>query len=152
MVMYRPGSRARLEQRALPAIRRDAKVFVCKLCRYPAARSTVQKSYLNEKRLVDLFDRVRFFGEGGGKCVHANRPALILLNDRQQQLAINLVETVTVHFEHLQRGLRRRQIDLPSAAHLRVIAHPTEKAIRNSWRSPRPAGDLQCALAIDLNS
>src|SRR4051794_1110305 len=92
---------------------------------HPPTRRSVQESDLNEKWLVDFFDRVGFFSKGSGQCIHSYRAALIFLDNRKQQSAIHFVETVAVYFEHLQRGLRGGQIDFAVATHLGVITHPS---------------------------
>jgi hypothetical protein len=47
----------------LPAIGRDSEVIIGKLGRYPAPRSAVQEADLNQKQLVNFFNRVGLFGE-----------------------------------------------------------------------------------------
>src|ERR1035441_3952280 len=120
--------RASLEQRLLPsgigAWPLDAEVFICQMCCHPAAWGAIEKANLDEEWLVDFLDRVRFFGERRRQGVHAHRPALVFLDDGQQQLAVDLVEAVTIDLEHLQRGLGGWLVDLARAAHLRVVAHP----------------------------
>src|ERR1039457_7728138 len=96
--------RAPLEQRLLPSRIRawplDAEVFICQMCCHPSARRPVEETNLDEEGLVDLFDRVGLFGERWRQRVHAHRAALILLDDGQQQLAVNLVEAVAIDLEH----------------------------------------------------
>src|SRR5207244_856945 len=109
------------EQRALPSAGSNSEVFVGELRGNPAAGCAVQESNLDQEGLVDFLDRLRLFGEGGGQCVHAYWSALVFLDDRQQQLAVDVIETVAVNFQHLERGLSGGQVDLAGAAHLRVI-------------------------------
>ena len=72
---------------------------------HPAARCPIQKSNLNQERLVYFLERVLFFGQRRSQRPQPNRPAIIFLNNCQQQAAIDLVETVRVHFKHGQRAL-----------------------------------------------
>src|SRR5947209_685808 len=115
-------------------------MIVGELCGHAAPWSPIQETDLNQERLVNLFNRVRFFGEGRGESVNADRTTLVFFNDCQQQAAIDFVETIAVHFEHLQRGLRCRQVDLPGTADLRIIAYTAEQAIGNSRSASRAAG------------
>src|SRR5215469_2281838 len=142
----------RLEQRTLPPRRTDSEVLVGQLRRHSPAWCAVEESNLNQKGLIDLFDRLRLFGQHRRQGVHAHWPALILLDDREQQLAVNFVKTVAVDLEHLQRRLRRRQIDLSCAADLRVIAHPAQQTIGDARRSPRTAGDLKRSRPVNRHA
>src|SRR5205809_6246724 len=103
-------SGAILEQRTLFPVRRDSEMLVGELRGHPSSRSSIEKSDLNQKRLVDFFDRIRLFSKCGRQRVHPYRPALVFLDDRQQQFPIYLVEAVAINFEHLQGSLRGRQI------------------------------------------
>ena len=80
-------------------------MFVSQLSGDAAAWRSVQESDLDKEWLVDLLDRVGFLGEGSGEGVHPYRTPLILLDNRQQQLPVNFVEAMTIHFQHVQRGL-----------------------------------------------
>src|SRR6185369_11467941 len=123
-------------------------MFICELRRDPPPRSPVQKSNLNQERLVNFLDRIRFFCQRRGQRVHPNRPSLVFLNNRQQELAVNFVKSVFVDFEHLQRGLRRGQINLSCASHLGVVPHPPQQSVRNPRSPSRPAGNLQSPFTI----
>src|ERR1035441_4977044 len=96
--------RAPLEQRLLPSRIRawplDAEVFICQMCCHPSARRPVEETNLDEEWLVDFLDRVWLFGERRRQGVHAHRPALVFLDDGQQQLAVDLVEAVAIDLEH----------------------------------------------------
>src|SRR5579862_1860473 len=141
-----------LEQRALPARGFDSEIIIGKLGRHTAPGSAVEKADLHEKGLVNFLDRVGLFSQDGSKGIHTHWPALIFLDNRKQQPAIHFIETVLVHFQHLQSGSSRWQIDYARAAHLRVIAYPAQQPIGNSRRSPRPAGYLGGAGVIDANA
>ena len=49
--------------------------------------------------------RVALFADRGGQAADADRAAAELVDDRAQQPAIDLVEAVLVHLEHLQRAV-----------------------------------------------
>ena len=127
------------EQRALSAGRRDSKMIVGELRGDASAGCAVQKSNLDEERFVDFLNCIRFFRERCRQRAHSDRPTLILLDDGEQQLAIDLVESMLVDFEHLERGLGSRKVDLPRAAHLGIVADPSQQAIRDA-RSARASG------------
>ncbi len=134
---------AALEQGTLPAVRGDAKVFIRQQGGDPSSWRAVQKTDLDEERFVDFLNGVGLFREGGGERVYPHRPALIFLDDGQQQLAVDVIETVLVDLEHLQGGLRRRFVNLPAAANLGVVPNAAKKAICDAGCPARAAGDLE---------
>src|ERR1035441_2738486 len=100
-----PGARRGLEQRLLPGSIRlgtlDTEMLIREMGRHSPARGAIEKANLNEERLGDFFDGVGLFGQRGCQLIQAHRAALVLLDDGQQQLAIDLVEAVAIDFEHL---------------------------------------------------
>src|SRR6266478_5327431 len=83
-----------LEQRTLPSTRRNAKIIVRQLSRDAPAWSTVQKTDLHQERLVNLFDRVRLFGQHGRQSIHAHGPALIFFDNGKEQPPVHFVEAI----------------------------------------------------------
>src|SRR5215472_4807226 len=120
------------EQRGLSAAGGNSKMLVRQQRRDSSARRSVEEPNLNEERLVDLLDRIRFFRQRGREGVYSNGTTLVLLDDCQQELPIHFVEPVLINLQHLQRGLRRGFIDLSAAAHLSVIPHATQESIGNA--------------------
>ena len=81
-----------------------------------------------------------------------DRPAAELLDDRQQQPAVDLVESVPVHLEHLQRPSATSLRDAAVGAHLRVVAHPAQQPVRHARRAARARGHLRGRLALDRHA
>src|SRR4029079_16437990 len=82
---------------------RQAEILVRQRGGDAAPRRAIQKSRLDEKGFVNVFERVALFAQGGGEGGHADRAALEFFDDRAQQPAIDLVEAVRVHLQHLER-------------------------------------------------
>ena len=76
-----------------------------------AAGGSVEEANLNEEGFVDLLQRVLLLGQGGGECVEADRPAVVLLDDGAQQAAVEFVEAVSVDLEQAERGLGGGAVD-----------------------------------------
>src|ERR1039457_7020170 len=97
-----PGARRGLEQRLLPGSIRlgtlDTEMLIRQMGRHSPARGAIEKANLNEERLVDFFDGVGLFGQGGCQRVQAHRAALVFLDDGEQQLAVDSVEGRAVDF------------------------------------------------------
>ena len=81
-------------------------MFVRERRRQAAARRAIQKSDLNQIRFDDLLDRIFLFVNRSGNRAQADRSTVELLDDRQQQFAIHLIETVRVDFHSIQRIVR----------------------------------------------
>src|SRR5687767_13900674 len=84
----------RLPQSRVPSWRGEPEVLVGARRGDAAARRAIEESGLDQKRLVHVLDRVFFFIDGGGNAVQANRPPAEFVDDRAQQLAIDLVEAL----------------------------------------------------------
>ena len=98
-------------------------MLVGQLRGYASSWSAVEKTNLDQKWFVDFFDGVGLFGKRGGEGVHADWAALIFLDDGEQQTAIHFVETVAIHFEHLQSCLGRWEVDFSFTTNLGVVAN-----------------------------
>src|ERR1035438_5969860 len=116
------------------------------------ARRTIEEADLHKKWFIDFLDRVRLLCERSCQCVQPHRPALIFLDDGQQQLAVDLIEPVTIDFEHRQRGLRGGLVDLARPAYLGVIADPPQQAIGNTRCASTTGGNLDRAGLVDLDA
>ena len=127
-------------------------MIVGQLRGHAAARSAVQKSNLHQEGFVNFFNGVRLFCQDGSESIHSYRPALIFLDDGEQQATIDLIEALFIHFQHLQLGLGGGEIDLAGAAHLRIVAHAPQQAIGDARRAPRPAGNLYRARSVDFDA
>ncbi len=98
-----------------------------------ASQNTVKKADLDQERLIHFFESVFFFGERRGQRTKADGPAVVLLNDGEQQAAIDLVEAVCIHFKHGKSCVGRGAIDIARTAH------------KCACRERGVAGDWQCA-------
>src|SRR5271157_6321979 len=100
---------ASLEQRLLPATvgprTLHAKVLIRQMRSHTSSWCAVQKSNLDKERLVDFLDGVSLLRQRCRQRVHPHRPALILFDDGEQQLAVDFVKAVAIDLEHLQRRL-----------------------------------------------
>ena len=118
-----------------------------------AARRAIEEADLDQERLVDLLDRVRLFGERRRPSC-SRRPARPeLLDDGEQQLAVDLVEAVIVDLEHLQRVVRDVGCDV---ARPRAPARSRAPGAAGGWRCAacrgERRGDLDARLLVDLNA
>src|SRR6185503_12386541 len=88
--------------------------------------------------------------DGGGDRLEADRPAVVVVDDRAEEAAVEPVEAARVHAFAVERAARDVLGDGPVALHLRVVADASEQPVRDAWRSARAAGDLPRAAGLDL--
>src|SRR5688572_17557698 len=115
----------------------------------PRARRALQEPLLDEEGLVEVLDRAALLADRGGDRLDAGRTATILLDDRAQDLAVDLVEAVLVHLQQTERPPRRLGADGVVARHLREVAHPAQQAVGDARRAAAAARDLLGAVLVD---
>jgi hypothetical protein len=126
-------------------------MFVRQLGCDASAGGAIQEPDLDQERFVDFFNRVLLLGQGRGQRVHAHRSALIFLDDREQKLSIHFVEAMTIDLQHLQRGLRSRQVDFPRAANLGKVPYPAQQTVGDARSPTRAAGNFERPGVVDLD-
>src|SRR5260370_13159539 len=127
-------------------------MLIRELGSHPPPRSAVQKANLNQEGLVNFFDGVGLLGQRGAQRVQPNGPSLVLLDDGEQQFAVDFVEAVAVHFQHAERGLGGRQIDGAGSPHLGVVAHTAQQAVGDTRRATGAARDFDGTGTIDAHT
>src|SRR5206468_8992727 len=113
------------------------------------ARGAHQKSLLDQERLGDILERAALVADRRRKTVDTDRAAVKALDDRREELAVQGVESLTVHLEQVERGVRDRLIDAPVGANLRIVAHPPQQAVGDARGAARALRDAPCAAFID---
>src|SRR5438045_1357005 len=126
-------------------------MFIGQLRGHTPARRAVQETNLNQERFVNLFDSIGFFRQCRSQGANPDRAALILLDNGQQQLAIHLVESVAIDFQHLQRRLGSGQVDVASTSDLSIITYPPKQAVGNTRCPARTTGDFEGTRLIDFD-
>ena len=126
-------------------------MLVSKLRGLPPARSQLQKSHLNEKRLVNLFDGLHLFAERGGKRVDAHRPPAVFFDDRQQELAVHLIKAAGIDFQHIERTARHRRGDVAVGLDLREVPHAAQQAVGDARRAAAAARNLGAPALVHLH-
>jgi len=97
-------------------------MLVCQPCRDAATRRALKKANLEQKRLVDVFDRIDFLAEHGRNCADANGASIEPFDNGAQQFPIDFIEAVFVDVEKLQSARRHFCRDSTVALHLSEIA------------------------------
>ena len=65
--------------------------------------------------------------------------------------AIEVIETLLINTQHIQRPVGDVCTDMPVALDLGEVPYPAQQPVGNARRSPGPAGDFLGAARIDAN-
>src|ERR1700680_2565150 len=96
----RPGS----EEAARGAVaRRQAEVLVGAPGGHAAARRALQEALLDEVGLVKVLERAGILPHPRGQALQPGRAAVVVGDQRAEELAVHVLEAVLVHLEILQR-------------------------------------------------
>src|SRR5215471_18285322 len=134
--------RPRLEERSVAWRRRDPQVSVGRGRGDAAARRALEKTGLDEVRLVEILERAAILSQRRGQRAHADRAAAELFDDRLQDPAVELVKAVLVHLQPRERSARRFELERRFPGDLGEIAQTPQKPVRDPRRSAASAGDL----------
>src|SRR5262245_40963670 len=126
-----------------------AEVFIRLAGRDPTARRTPQEPLLEEEGLVDILDGVARFAQRCSDGVYPDGPAVVVLDDHEEEPPIHLVEPGVVDLEPLRRGLGDGGGDRSLAEDLGEIAGAAEDSVGHARRPPRSGGDLARAARVD---
>src|SRR5258708_4750422 len=81
----------------------ETEVLISELRGHAAARRAIEEADLYQVWFDDFFDRVFLFLNRRRQSTDAHRPAFKLFDNRQQQLTIHFVQTVSIHFHSIER-------------------------------------------------
>src|SRR5207245_9150330 len=102
------------------------------LGRHSPARSAIYDTYLKQIRLDDIFNCIFLFVNRRGQGADADRPALELFNNRYEQLAIHLVETVSINLHSIERIIRDFVRDASFVIDFGVVTNTPQQTVTDS--------------------
>src|SRR5438067_11917689 len=117
-----------------------------------SARRAVEEAYLDEVRLDNLLYALALLADRGRDGADADRPAVELLDDRRQDLAVDLVQAEAVNLHLVQGAPRHLARDAPVVLHLGVVAHAAEQAVGDARRAARAPRYLARARSLYLHA
>ena len=113
-------------------------------------RCSVDKTVLDQERLVHIFYGARVFADGGRKCVKPYRSSAEFDGDRFQDQPVHPVKAVPVYFQKVQGFPGNIGCDHTLIPHLRVIPDALQHPVGEPGSSAAAPGDLKGAARIDL--
>ena len=99
-------------------------VFICLARRHPPPGSAIQKSVLDQIRLIYFLDRACIIPDCGCQGIQADGPPVKFPDDREKQPAVCLIKTEAVHLQQIQCHLCHLPGDLSVVLYHGKIAHP----------------------------
>src|SRR5215471_12184666 len=103
---------------------------------------TRNEAKLQQVWLIHILNRLGVFAGAGCQCIQPNRPAVELLDDRQQQIAVGLIETDMINLQRVQRRLSDFARNHAIGLHLGIVTHALEQAIDDAWRATSAASNF----------
>ena len=107
------------------ALRRgQTKVQVGTIGCHTPGTGTHHKALLDQKGLQHILNGAAFLAYRRRQIVHPDRATIEFLDNRQQQFAIQHVEAVDIHIQHIQCPLGHLGTDLAIGLDLGIVTHP----------------------------
>src|SRR5689334_8983795 len=116
---------------------------------HTAARSTLKEADLEQIRFVHVFDCVDFLTKDGRNRVDADRTSAETFYNSAKQLPIDIIETMLVDIEELQRITRNRSRDFSGSFHFREIADAFQQPVCDPRRSTATLCDFMTTFERD---
>ena len=120
-------------------------------CGDASAGGAVDESLLDEEGLIDLLECASVFADGGGDGSDADGPSAELLDDGEEDFAVDEVESVAVDIECFEGEACDAGVDAAVAFHLGEVTDAAQQGIGDTWRAAATAGNLGCGLLLDGN-
>jgi hypothetical protein len=117
--------------------------------RHSSAGGAIQKALLDEKRFIDIFYGITFFANGGCKGVQPYRAPAELVDYREKDQPIRVIQPYLVDLQHLQGILNHFQGNDPISLDLSKITNPAEQPVGNPRSATATAGKFLRTIRID---
>ena len=119
---------------------------------FTATGGALDEALLDEVGFVNVLYRTGIFAHGRSDGIEAHGSAAELIDDGEQQLVINLVETEGVDIEGLQGILSDIEVDTAVTLDLGEVAHTTQQGVGDTRRTTTAAGYLAGSFLVDLHT
>src|SRR6266700_6149653 len=112
------------------------------------SRSARNEAKLQQVWLVHILDCLGVFTGAGGQRIKAYGTAIELLDDRQQKVAIGLIETDMVDLQCIQCSLSYFPRNHAVGSYLCIVTHSLEQAVHDTRRATGASGNFIDALFV----
>lgn len=125
---------------------RQTEMLIGTLTGDTTARGTLQKSLLDKIGFNHVLYRLLLLTDGSRQVIQPHGPAEEFIEDRQQQLAIHIIEPLLVHIQHVQGTTGHLDTDMAIGADLGIVPYPSQQTVGNPWCTTSSSGDLEGPL------
>src|SRR5215831_4866424 len=116
------------------------------------ARCPLQKAFLDQERLDDVFDGVTRLRQSGGERIDSDRTSSVTRGNRRKVTAVHRVEPCRINFERQQRAVGDFPVDGFRAVDMGKVAYATQEPSGDAWSAPRAARDFIGAVGCDSDA
>ena len=127
-------------------------MLVSQLRHHTATRRALDEALHDEEGLVNLLHSTCILSNGSSDGRDTHRTATELVDDGQQDLIVDLIETVLVDVQGCQRYLRDLRVDLTVAFYLGEVANSTQQGVGDTGRTTTTACNLEGSIFRDGHS
>ena len=110
-------------------------MLIGQVCHLAATRRTLDETFLDEEGFIDFLDGAGVFADGRSNGGDAYGAALELVNDGQENLAVDEVEAVAVDVQGFEGIFGDFEVNAAVAFDLCEVAHTAQQGIGDTWRA-----------------
>src|SRR5947209_11160406 len=107
-----------------------------------ASRRACDKAELEQIGFVYVLNRLRIFARAGGQRVKSHGTTVEFLDDREQHIAVRLVQSDLVDLQRVKCGLSYVPCNHAVGLNLSIITHTFEQAVDDTWSPSRTTSNL----------
>ena len=116
------------------------------------ARRALQKTFLDQEWLDDVFNRVTRFRQGGSKRIDTDRASSVTRGNRREVAAVHRIEPSRINFKRQQRAVGDFPVDGLGAVDMGEVAHTAQKPSGDARGAARAARDFIGAVGRDADA
>ena len=105
---------------------------ICQFGNHPSTRGALDKALHDEERLVYLLYRSAIFSDGRGDSRDTHGSTLELIDDGEQDLIVDFIESILVDIQGGQGYFRDVTVYSSTTLYLCEVAYPSQQGIGNT--------------------
>ena len=124
-------------------------MLVGQLSNHTSARCTLYETFHYKEWLINLLNGSSILTDSCSDGSDTHRTSAELIDDGEQNLVIDFVETILIDIKCCQGNLCDLGINHTITLNLRKVAHTAQQRIGDTWRSTRTTSYLECSIFCD---
>src|SRR5262249_42408831 len=106
----------------------------------------LQKAFLDQERLDDVFDGVTRLRQSGSERVDTDWTPSVTRGNRRKAAAVHRIQPGRIDFERQQRAVGDFPIDGLGAVDMGKVSHTAQEPSGDAWGATRAARNFICAV------